>query len=357
MQSQKPIFCATHPRACSTAFERVFMTRKDLKCVHEPFGDAYYFGPERLGYRYEGPENEQAREESGYANSTFRSIFDRIAKDNAEGKRAFIKDMAQYWIPPQGKPRPTAICPSMSNYRRGVGTNTNELSPVQTREDQSREPYPYDTRVEEGNPTVLPRDLLATYHFIFLIRHPKYSIPSYHRCTLPPLDQLTGWDYLRKDEAGYSELRELFDYLRKERIVGPKSAGQTGETNGTNGNSQGVEICVIDADEMLDNPSGMIEAVCKTTGIDYKPEMLGWDTEEDQALAKREFEKWKGFHEDAIDSTELRARTHKKAQTTDEQDDAAWKEKYGEEGAKFIRETVDENLEHYEYLKQFAIKV
>ena len=218
--------------------------------------------------------------------------------------------MAQYWIPPQGKPRPTAICPSMSNYRRGVGTNTNELSPVQTREDQSREPYPYDTRVEEGNPTVLPRDLLATYHFIFLIRHPKYSIPSYHRCTLPPLDQLTGWDYLRKDEAGYSELRELFDYLRKEGIVGPKSAGQIGETNGTNGNSQGVEICVIDADEMLDNPSGMIEAVCKTTGIDYKPEMLGWDTEEDQALAKREFEKWKGFHEDAIDSTELRARTH-----------------------------------------------
>ena len=101
MQSQKPIFCATHPRACSTAFERVrrriassnsdpanifqvFMTRKDLKCVHEPFGDAYYFGPERLGYRYEGPENEQARQESGYANSTFRSIFDRIAKDNAE---------------------------------------------------------------------------------------------------------------------------------------------------------------------------------------------------------------------------------------------------------------------------------
>lgn len=60
------------------------MTRKDLQCVHEPFGDAYYFGPERLGYRYEGPENEQARQESGYANSTFRSIFDRIAKDNAE---------------------------------------------------------------------------------------------------------------------------------------------------------------------------------------------------------------------------------------------------------------------------------
>ena len=221
--------------------------------------------------------------------------------------------MAQYWIPPQGKPRPTTICPSMSNYRRGVGTNTTELSPVQTREDRPGEPYPYDTRVEEGNPTVLPNDLLATYHFIFLIRHPKYSIPSYYRCTLPPLSKMTGWDYLRKDEAGYSELRELFDYLRKEGLVGPKTAGQASEandTNGVNGSSQAVEICVVDADDLLDNPSGMIEAVCKTTGIDYKPEMLVWDTEEDQALAKREFEKWKGFHEDAIDSTELRARTH-----------------------------------------------
>lgn len=218
--------------------------------------------------------------------------------------------MAQYWIPPVGKERPTTICPSMSNYRRGVGTNTTELSPVQTREDRPGEPYPYNTRTEDGNPTVLPRDLLATYHFIFLIRHPKYSIPSYYRCTLPPLNKMTGWDYLRKDEAGYSELRELFDYLRKEGLIGPRSAGQAGQSNSTNGNEQGVEICVVDADDLLDNPSGMIEAVCKTTGIDYKPEMLVWNTEEDQALAKREFEKWKGFHEDAIDSTELRARTH-----------------------------------------------
>jgi hypothetical protein len=185
----------------------------------------------------------------------------------------------------------------MSNYRRGVGTNTTELSPVQTREDRPGEPYPFNTRVEDGNPTVLPKD----------------RIPSYVRCTQPPLSKLTGWDYFRPDEAGYSELRELFDFLRKEGIIGPKSAGKGGETNGTNGangNAQGVEICVVDADDLLDNPSGMIEAVCKTTGIDYKPEMLFWDTPEDQALAKAQFEKWKGFHEDAIDSTNLRPRTH-----------------------------------------------
>jgi hypothetical protein len=59
------------------------MTRREtLQTVHEPFGDAYYFGPERLAERYEG--DAKSREESGYADSTYRTIFDRIQKDNSE---------------------------------------------------------------------------------------------------------------------------------------------------------------------------------------------------------------------------------------------------------------------------------
>ncbi|KAH9870003.1 hypothetical protein J1614_006924 [Plenodomus biglobosus] len=366
--TSKPIFVATHPRACSTAFERVFMTRhKTLQCVHEPFGDAYYFGPERLAERYEN--DPQARKESGYSESTYRTIFDRIARENSEGKRAFIKDMAQYWIPPNNKP--ATVAPSLSNYKRGVGTDTTALSPVQTREEKEGPPYPYGTKAEPGNPTVIPADLLATYHFTFLIRHPRNSIPSYYRCTIPPLDKMTGFHNFRPDEAGYAELRVFFDYLRNAGQIGPKSAGQTelnghASTNGhselngqadTNGHSGGVEICVIDADDLLDNPSGVIEAFCKSTGIKYEPEMLIWDTEEDQAIAQEAFEKWKGFHEDALDSDRLRARTHKKVPKSDEELFKEWTEKYGEEAAKVIRDTVAENLEHYEYLKQFAIKV
>jgi len=343
--SQKPIFVATHPRACSTAFERVFMTRHEtLQTVHEPFGDAYYFGPERLAERYEG--DPQARKESGYTESTYRTIFDRIAKENSEGKRAFIKDMAQYWIPPNGKP--ATVAPSLSNYRRGVGTDTTQLSPTTTI-DQDGPPYPYPTKGEPNNPTVIPADLLATYHFTFLIRHPRNSIPSYYRCTIPPLDKLTGFYNFRPDEAGYEELRRLFDYLRSEGQIGPKFAGPQGEangsangTNGVNGHGAGVEICVIDADDLLDNPSGIIEAFCKSTGIKWEPEMLIWDTEKDQDKAKEAFEKWKGFHEDALDSTELRARTHKKTPKTDEQLFKEWTEKYGEEGAKVICDTVAE---------------
>ncbi|KAF2026760.1 hypothetical protein EK21DRAFT_115491 [Setomelanomma holmii] len=355
--SQKPIFVATHPRACSTAFERVFMTRhKTLQCVHEPFGDAYYFGPERLAERYES--DPQARKESGYSESTYRTIFDHIARENSEGKRAFIKDMAQYWIPPNRKP--ATVAPSLANYRRGVGTDTTQLSPVQTRKSSEGPPYPYDTQGEPNNPAVIPADLLATYHFTFLIRHPRYSIPSYYRCTIPPLDKMTGFYNFRPDEAGYDELRQLFDYLRSEGQIGPKFANQAApETNGhTNGTTkQGVEICVVDADDLLDQPAKMIEAFCKSTGIKWEPEMLVWDTEEDQERAKEAFEKWKGFHEDALDSTELRARTHKKVPKSDEELFKEWTEKYGEEGAKIIRDTVAANVETYEYLKQFAIKV
>ena len=59
------------------------MTRRDaLICVHEPFGDAFYFGPERLSDRYEN--DEKAREESGFANSTFKTIFERLERESAQ---------------------------------------------------------------------------------------------------------------------------------------------------------------------------------------------------------------------------------------------------------------------------------
>jgi len=37
--------------------------------------------------------------------------------------------------------------------------------------------------------------------------------------------------------------------------------------------------------------------------------------------------------------------------------DAEWVRLFGREGAQLIRENVDANLPHYEYLKQFAMKV
>lgn len=59
------------------------MTRRaELQCVHEPFGDAYYFGPERLAERF--ASDEEARLQSGFSESTYKTIMDRINRENTE---------------------------------------------------------------------------------------------------------------------------------------------------------------------------------------------------------------------------------------------------------------------------------
>ncbi|KAI9842575.1 MAG: helicase [Thelocarpon superellum] len=339
--ANKPIFVATHPRACSTAFERVFMTCRDtLTCIHEPFGDAFYFGPERLSARYE--DDVKARRDSGFSNSTYKTVLDKMEGEAAEGKRLFIKDIAHYLIPPKGGAASIASSLQRSAPRKGVGTST-------------------DTIVEPHNPTVIPASILETFHFTFLIRHPRSSIPSYYRCTIPPLNAVTGFDTFLPEEAGYNELRRLFDYLRSVGQIGTVGTPSNGsnrppENPCRDGTSQAT-ICVVDADDLLHNPSGIIEAYCDSVGLPYTPGMLTWDKPSDQESAKAAFAKWHGFHEDAIESTSLRPRPHRKIPKSREDEDSEWRGKYGEDGARVIRETVDANISHYEYLKEFAIRV
>ncbi|EXJ91070.1 hypothetical protein A1O1_04177 [Capronia coronata CBS 617.96] len=351
----KPIFCATHPRACSTAFERVFMTRKDLACVHEPFGDAFYYGPERMSPRFEA--DEEARKASGFSDSTYKTIFDHIDREGSEGKRLFIKDIIYYLVPPDRQP--ARIAPSLITKKRGIGTESanipNGVNGANGQHDAVKmPPYPYATDGEPGNPTVVPKALLETFHFTFLIRDPHSSVPSYYRCTIPPLDDMTGFHDFYPSEAGYDELRRFFDFTREAGLVGHQVAGQA---NGVaNGDVGKPETCVVDADDLLDDPEGVLKIYCKSVGLEFTQDMLNWDNEEDQKRAKAAFEKWKGFHEDAIDSKDLKPRAHKRAAKSEAEWDAEWEKKYGKQAAKVIRETVDQNMDDYHYLKQFALK-
>ena len=59
--------------------------RKSIHTIHEPFGDAFYYGPERMGTRFEN--DEEARKASGFSDSTFRTIMDRIEQEAAEVSR------------------------------------------------------------------------------------------------------------------------------------------------------------------------------------------------------------------------------------------------------------------------------
>ena len=172
---------------------------------------------------------------------------------------------------------------------------------------------PYNTIAEPENPTVVPKSLLKQFHYAFLIRHPRYSIPSYYRCCIPPLDKMTGFHEFRPNEAGYLELRAFFDYCRSAGFIGPDTAGYQkavkGDMNGVNGHTKkATEICLIDADDLLDDPQGIMQAFCKSVDIEWTEDMLHWESEEDHEFAVEAFEKWKGFHEDAINSNDLSAR-------------------------------------------------
>ena len=245
--------------------------------------------------------------------------------------------MAYYLFPPDAAP--ASIAPSVGRVKRGVGTI--EAVKNGTTNGTTRAPYPYNSDAEPNNPTVIPRDTLGNFHFTFLIRHPRSSIPSFYRCCVPPLDKVTGFYNFMPSEAGYDELRRLFDYLRSIGHIGPEIAhlnsnagsppdgpksldgvesrikGQftngvhcskevhslngVGLSNGiqhsnsadcSNGVSRAVEVCVIDADDLLDNPAGIVEAFCKSTGLDFTPDMLDWSTEADQQQAEEAFRKW-----------------------------------------------------------------
>ena len=194
-----------------------------------------------------------------------------------------------------------------TNLVDGETNGTSVPSGIPGSAERNGPPYPYSTEAEPKNPTVIPEVILKKFHFTFLIRHPRHSIPSYYRCTVPPLDEITGFYNFKPSEAGYDELRRTFDYLREVGHIGPSIAGRTPVGGTTNENP---EICVVDADDLLDNPAGIIEAYCKSVGIDYDPSMLNWNTDEDHAQACEAFEKWKGFHNDAIESSELKPRLY-----------------------------------------------
>lgn len=136
------------------------------------------------------------------------------------------------------------------------------------------------------NPTVFPISILSQFQVTFLIRHPSRAIPSYYRCTVPPLSHITGFHYFDPEEAGFREARILLQFLIESGLL------------------EKEDVVLVDADDLLDNPRAVVEKYCRRVGIEFKEEMLSWEAKE-----CREFEKWKGFHEDAMKSAGLKART------------------------------------------------
>lgn len=192
-----------------------------------------------------------------------------------KGKRVFVKDMGKCLMPTNGKD--AFIVPSL----RQLEIPANGAHEVLRNE------------LEVPSVTVLPPFILAGFHFVFLIRNPRHSIPSLYECSRPPKSSLTGWHGFKAEDIGYKELRRLFDYLTR--------TGQI-RSNSRDG------FCVVDAEDLLAYPENIVERFCASISLPFDRAMLRWETEEDQIRAANAFKNWAPFHDAVLKSTSLKAR-------------------------------------------------
>lgn len=322
----KPIICLTHPRACSTLFERIFLHHPDIAvCLNEVLSGCFFTGSEALSPRFKKVEAVEFRKKTDLSDITYKAgmdiIFEANEKQGGPKSRVFNKDMARVFLPPPGEP-----------YRIAAS---------------------YGGGSEAGNPSVVPLEVLGKIHFIFLVRHPRFSIPSFYRKCTPPFNTGSDFEGFAPQDAGYLQLRILLDYLREAGVVGPGKAGEQPVSTTSVPN-----ITLVDAADLLDDPETIMALVCKELDITYSPDILSWEGKEKHDQASEAFRNWGVWHDVVVKSTGLHKRTAEQVnEPSIEEQDAKWRKEYGEEGQKIIRACVDENIPHYEYLRSFAIKI
>lgn len=88
-------------------------------------------------------------------------------------------------------------------------------------------------------------EFLGLFRHSFLIRDPAKVLTSVHK----------HWPEFVDKEVGFEEQRRLFDQLC---------------------DAQGTPPPVIDSDDLLENPRGVVEAYCNAVGLRFMPEALSW---------------------------------------------------------------------------------
>lgn len=128
----------------------------------------------------------------------------------------------------------------------------------------------------------------------FIIRHPAKAIASlYHKSCVD--NKVTGYTHFDPAEAGFTAMAALLDHIEAQ---------------------PGAPPCVIiDADDLLDDPEGIMGAYCAAVGLPFEPSMLSW-----QPGPVKELESpWSGWTDDVIHSSGItrRAKTSMLPQVDD----------------------------------------
>lgn len=109
------------------------------------------------------------------------------------------------------------------------------------------------------------------FEHTFLIRDPAKALPSMFK----------HWQEFTMDEAGYEALYDMFRLVTERYAAIPP---------------------VIDSDDLLDNPAGIVQAYCESAGLTIMPEALEWEE------GRRDEVRWYGggWHDTLQASTGLK---------------------------------------------------
>ena len=149
---------------------------------------------------------------------------------------------------------------------------------------------------------------LSNFTHSFLIRHPAKTVTSMFK----------HWPNFDIRETAFAEQRELFDKLT---------------------NIHGAPPPVIDSDDVLADPHGMVEQWCTAVGIPFIASALSWEPG-----ARDEVSWWDGgsFHENLRGSDGLKAQPKTSIDISEAPDR--------------VKAVVDEVLPHYEHLYAHRIR-
>ena len=234
------------PRSTSTAFEWMMRMRGDMRCFHEPFGEAWYQGEEPLWPRLK-PDSPRT------PGLTFDTVWSRIRSAAAEGP-VFSKDNAHY-----------------VSHRW-----TDEF--------------------------------LDHFNHSFLVRDPAKVATSMHK----------HWPDFVIEEIGFPEQRQLFDRLCE---------------------ADGNAPPVIDSDDLLEDPHGIVKAYCDAVGIDFVADALSWEPGKRSEVSWYDEGSW---HANLVNSDGLKPQPRRYIDISEAPDR--------------VKAIYDAVLPHYEHLRSFRLR-
>lgn len=121
-------------------------------------------------------------------------------------------------------------------------------------------------------------DWLLRFKHVVLVRDPLDALKSFYRVSVEGEEQSSYFDV---SEAGFQECFAILHRL----------------------NRIGAECSAVDADiDLMKNPESTLRLVCDLVGVAFEPSMLEWEPKE-----LKSWQKFRGWHEDASNSTGFHA--------------------------------------------------